>query len=59
MTTDEPTQEDDAGPPPEVTLRVVGKGGKVGDVPIGPELKEILDEYLAARHLLHLAAVQP
>jgi site-specific recombinase XerD len=35
----------------EVTLRVVGKGGKVRDVPFAPELEELLEGYLDSRSL--------
>jgi site-specific recombinase XerD len=35
----------------EVSLRVVGKGAKVRDVPVAPELETLLDEYLSVRSL--------
>ena len=35
----------------EIALRVVGKGAKIRDVPVAPELEVLLDEYLAARGL--------
>ena len=35
----------------EVTVRVVGKGAKVRDVPVAPEVEALLDGYLAARSL--------
>jgi site-specific recombinase XerD len=35
----------------DVALRVVGKGAKVRDVPVAPELETLFDEYLAARGL--------
>lgn len=51
MTTDDPSPEGDSALSREITLRVLGKGGKVRDVPIAPELEALLDEYLVFRHL--------
>jgi site-specific recombinase XerD len=48
---DDPSDGDEASLQREVALRVVGKGGKVRDVPIVPELEALLNEYLSARHL--------
>jgi site-specific recombinase XerD len=42
---------DGSGSLRQVALRVVGKGAKVRDVPVAPELEALLDEYLAARGL--------
>jgi site-specific recombinase XerD len=35
----------------KVAIRVAGKGGKIRDVPIAPQLEELLDGYLAVRGL--------
>ena len=35
----------------DLTLRVIGKGGKIRDVPIAPEVEQMLDEYLRSRGL--------
>jgi site-specific recombinase XerD len=51
VTVNDPSWNDAPDRPREVALRVVGKGGKVRDVPIAPELEELFDEYLIARHL--------
>ena len=51
VVTDLPSQGDGEELPRTVAIRVVGKGGKVRDVPIAPEIEAILDEYLDARHL--------
>ncbi|MFM1990343.1 MAG: hypothetical protein RJA99_3300 [Pseudomonadota bacterium] len=51
VTTDDPSQAVDSAPPREIALRVVGKGARVRDVPIAPELEALLDEYLASRRL--------
>jgi site-specific recombinase XerD len=45
------TADDGFGSRREVALRVLGKGAKVRDVPVAPELEALLDEYLAARGL--------
>ena len=51
VTADDPSQQAESALPRDVALRVVGKGGKVRDVPIAPELESLLDEYLNTRHL--------
>ncbi|MCZ8321089.1 MAG: tyrosine-type recombinase/integrase [Novosphingobium sp.] len=51
LTADDPSWDYRASPSREVALRVVGKGGKVRDVPVAPELEELLDVYLDARRL--------
>jgi site-specific recombinase XerD len=48
---DAESAEDGSEPRREVALRVVGKGAKVRDVPVAPELEALLDEYLVARGL--------
>jgi site-specific recombinase XerD len=51
LAADDPSQGDGSDLPRDVALRVVGKGGKVRDVPIAPELEGLLDEYLGARNM--------
>ena len=42
---------DEATVPREVVLRVLGKGSKIRDVPIAPEVEFMLDDYLRTRGL--------
>lgn len=51
LAADDPSKGDGSDLPRDVALRVVGKGGKVRDVPIAPELEGLLDEYLGARNM--------
>ena len=50
-TTGDSLQHDRSAQSRDVALRVVGKGGKVRDVPMAPEVAGLLDEYLAVRSL--------